>query len=334
MLQEIISEKNLVWDKYTDNITENFFVKISDNVTNELKNNRNLINNSEETFPILQQEILDFKKKILIDGIGFFVIDGECFSDFSREETTEIYTKICKTLGTLYVQNIKNERFVAIKNEGKSMMSGGRYHQTKEGGSFHTDSPQWKKVPDFIGMYCINPAKKGGESKFVSAYSIHNKMLKEHKHFLEILYQQFHFDKRGEYKSGESPTVLEPIFTYNNNQLKFRYLRDYINDGHKIQNTPLSKEQTEALDIFDKIIHDENLAVSYNLKQNDMVFFNNNRVIHGRTSFKDAEDFEKKRLMIRTWIKDKKQLENNPKIITRKNIKDLEGELRKLGYIT
>ena len=141
MLQEIILEKDLAWDKFMGNIVENFFVKISDNVTNELKNNSNLINNSEEIFPILQQEILDFKKKILIDGIGFFVIDGECFSDFSREETTEIYSKICKTLGTLYVQNIKNESFVAIKDEGKSMMSGGRYHQTKEGGSFHTDSP-------------------------------------------------------------------------------------------------------------------------------------------------------------------------------------------------
>ena len=304
MLQEIISEKDLVWDKYAGNIAENFFVKISANATNELKNNRNFINNSEETFPILQQEILDFKKKFLIDGIGFFVIDGECFSDFSREETTEIYSKICKTLGTLYVQNIKNESFVAIKDEGKSMVSGGRYHQTKEGGSFHTDSPQWKKVPDFIGMCCINPAKKGGESKFVSAYSIHNEMLKEHKHFLEMLYEQFHFDKRGEYKSGESPTVLEPIFTYNYNQLKLRYLRDYINDGHKIQDMPLSKEQNEALDCLDKIIHDENLAVNYELKQYDMIFFNNNRVMHGRTSFEDFEDIEKKRLMIRTWIKD------------------------------
>ena len=304
MLQEIILEKNLVWNKYTDNIVEKFFVKISDNVTNELKNNSNLINNSEETFPILQQEILDFKKKFLIDGIGFFVIDGECFSDFSREETTEIYSKICKTLGTLYVQNIKNESFVAIKDEGKSMMSGGRYHQTKEGGSFHTDSPQWEKVPDFIGMCCINPAKKGGESKFVSAYSIHNEMLKEHKHFLEMLYGQFHFDKRGEYESGESPTVFEPIFTYNSNQLKLRYLRDYINDGQKIQDKPLSKEQNEALDCLDKIIHDENLAVSYELKQYDMVFLNNGRVMHGRTSFEDFEDVEKKRLMIRTWIKD------------------------------
>ena len=301
MLQEIISEKNLAWDKYTDSIIENFLVKVSDKVTNELKNNCNLINNSEEIFPILQQEILDFKKKFLINGIGFFVIDGKCFLDFSREEITGIYNKICKILGTLYVQNIKNEKFVEIRDEGKSMMSGGRYHQTKEGGSFHTDSPQWEKVPDFIGMCCINPAKKGGQSKFVSAYSIHNKMLKEHKHFLQMLYEQFHFDKRGEYKSNESPTVFEPIFSYNDNQLKVRYLRNYINDGHKIQDVPLSKEQNNALDCLDKIIHDENLAVSYDLRQYDMVFLNNSRVMHGRTSF---EDFENKRLMIRTWIKD------------------------------
>ena len=304
MLQKIISEKDLAWDKHSGNTIENFSVQISDNASNELRDNHQLITNLEETFPILQKEILGFKNKFLIGGIGFFVIDGKCFSDFSREETIGIYNKICKALGTLYVQNIKNEKFVVIKDEGKSMMSGGRYHQTKEGGSFHTDSPQWNKVPDFVGMCCVNPAKKGGESKFVSVYSIHNKMLKEHKQFLEMLYQQFHFDKRGEFESKESPTVFEPIFTYNNNQLKCRYLRDYINDGQMIQKTPLSKEQNEALDIFDKIIHDENLVVSYKLRQNEMVFFNNNRIMHGRTSFEDFEGIENKRLMIRTWIKD------------------------------
>ena len=160
MLQKIISEKDLAWDKHSGNTIENFSVQISDNASNELRDNHQLITNLEETFPILQKEILGFKNKFLIGGIGFFVIDGKCFSDFSREETVEIYSKICKTLGTLFVQNIKNERFVAIKDEGKSMISGGRYHQTKEGGSFHTDSPQWKEVPDFIGMCCITPAKK------------------------------------------------------------------------------------------------------------------------------------------------------------------------------
>ena len=304
MLQKIITDKNFVWDKHTSSKLENFVVKISNNAITELKNNRNFLNNSEHAFSILQKEILDFKKKFLVEGIGFFIIDGKCFTDFSKEELIEIYQNVCRILGTLYVQNNKNQKLVQVQDSGKSMKSGGRYHQTKEGGSYHTDSPQWEKVPDFIGMCCINPAKKGGESKFVSAYSVHNKMLKEHKQFLEMLYQQFHFDKRGEFESKESPTVFEPIFTYNNNQLKCRYLRDYINDGQMIQNTPLSKEQNEALDIFDKIIHDENLVVSYKLRQNEMVFFNNNRILHGRTYFEDFEDIEKKRLMIRTWIKD------------------------------
>ena len=303
MLQEIVTDESLVWDRFSVDDTK-FLVNLSYESINELKKKRDFLTKTTIEVPIFQSEILNFKNRFLVNGVGLFVINGECFLDFSNDEMIEIFRIIGTFLGTLYVQNIKNEKLVKIQDEGKSMKSGGRYHQTKEGGSFHTDSPQWKKVPDFIGMCCINPAKKGGESKFVSAYSIHNEMLKEHKYFLEMLYEQFHFDKRGEYKSGESPTVLEPIFTYNYNHLKLRYLRDYINDGHKIQDMPLSKEQNEALDCLDKIIYDENLAVSYELKQYDMIFFNNNRVMHGRTSFEDFEDIEKKRLMIRTWIKD------------------------------
>ena len=305
-LQEIITDENLVWDKSLGNKPENFIVRLASKTIDELKSNRKELKNLDEwSFPELKNEINELKITKILHGVGLVIIDGKCFTDFSDEEVIEIYRNICKTLGTLLTQNIKNEKLVKVQYEEKSMQDGGRYHQSKEGGSFHTDSPQWKKVPDFIGMCCVNPAKKGGQSKFVSVYNVHNEMLKEHKHFLEMLYQQFHFDKRGEYESSESPTVLEPIFTYNDNQLKCRYLRNYINDGHKIQNTPLSKEQNEALDIFDKIIHDENLAMSYDLKQKDMVFFNNNRILHGRTYFEGFEDIEKKRMMLRTWIKDK-----------------------------
>ena len=118
MLQKIISEKDLAWDKHSGNTIENFSVQISDNASNELRDNHQLITNLEETFPILQQEILDFKKKFLIDGIGFFVIDGECFSGFSREETTEIYSKICKTFPIYYKESntLYQEFFFKIQN--------------------------------------------------------------------------------------------------------------------------------------------------------------------------------------------------------------------------
>ena len=60
--------------------------------------------------------------------------------------------------------------------------------------------------------------------------------------------------------------------------------------------------QEQALDNLDKIIYDENNSAEYDLKKSDITFFNN-RIIHGRTSFEDYEENEKKRLMIRSWIK-------------------------------
>ena len=50
MLQETITDKNLVWDKYIASKLENFVVKISNNAITELKNNRNFLNNSEHAF--------------------------------------------------------------------------------------------------------------------------------------------------------------------------------------------------------------------------------------------------------------------------------------------
>ena len=244
-LQEIITDENLVWDKSLGNKPENFIVRLTSKTIDELKRNRKELKNLDKSnLPELKNEINKLKITKILHGVGLVIIDGKCFTDFSDEEVIEIYRNICKTLGTLLTQNIKNEELVKVQYEEKSMQHGGRYHQSKEGGSFHTDSPHWEQVPDFVGMYCINPAKKGGESKFVSVYSVHNKMLKEHKHFLEMLYEQFHFDKRrGEYEPDKPLTSVKPIFAYNGNQLKCRYIRNYLNDGHKIQNIPLSKEQ-------------------------------------------------------------------------------------------
>ena len=185
------------------------------------------------------------------------------------------------------------------------MKTGSRYHETKEGGSHHTDSPQWKNVPDWLGLFCVNNAKKGGTNLFLSAYTIHNMILKERKNLLNLLYERFHFDKRGEFKEGESPTVFEPIFEYKEGRLRFRYLRNYIDAGHDVQNQPLSKSQKEALALLDNLTRDENIILRYDLKPGDMVFSDNHTILHGRTGFEDHDDENLKRQMLRTWVKDR-----------------------------
>ena len=47
------------------------------------------------------------------------------------------------------------------------------------------------------------------------------------------------------------------------------------------------------------------MILSYDLNPDDMIFSDNHRVVHGRTTFEDHNDPDLKRLMLRTWIKDK-----------------------------
>ena len=303
-LQKIITDEDLVWDKSLENNPEKFFVKLTSKTINELKRNRKELENLDETyFPELKNEINELKTKKILHGVGLLIIDGKSFLDFSKDEIIKIYEIICNILGTLYIQNINSEKIVEIKDEGKSMASGGRYHQTKTGGSYHTDSPHWTNVPDLVGMLCINQAKEGGTSKFVSAYTIHNQLLNEQKDKLKTLYEKFHFDKRGEFKTNESQTVFESIFAFKDGKLYCRFLKDYIVAGHKIKNYPLTKLQESSLQSLDEISKNENNVLSYDLKSNDIVFFDNHRILHGRTEFEDYEDENRKRRFLRTWIK-------------------------------
>ena len=89
-----------------------------------------------------------------------------------------------------------------------------------------------------------------------------------------------------------------------NGRLYFRYLRNYIDAGHKIQNQPLSESQKEALTCLDNSMLEDYMMMRYNFKPDDMVFSDNHWVVHGRTPFEDHDDPNLKRLMLRTWIKD------------------------------
>ena len=303
-LDKIITFEHLVWGKTLANKKQKFVADLNPRTVAELIKRRNELDNlNENDLLLLKSEILEFKKKIL-DGFGLFIINGACLKDFSLKEKISIYTLIAKILGELIIQNIKQEKIVEIKDVGKSMQSGGRYHETREGGSHHTDSPQWEDVPDYLGLFCVHNAKKGGTNLFLSAYTIHNRILKGRKDLLDILYEKFHFDKRGEFKEGESSTVFEPIFKFKDGKLYFRYLRNYIDAGHGIQNQPLSESQKEALIYLDNSMLEEDMIMSYDLKPDDMVFSDNHWIVHGRTAFEDSDDPNLKRFMLRTWIKD------------------------------
>ena len=302
ILNSLITDKNLVWDQILEESPSEFVVKLSPKSINEIKINlANLKDKNLNSFPFLNHEINDLKNNKIIKGVGLLLIDGSSFLSFSRSQINIIYEIISMILGELLEQDMKGSKIISVKNRGKSLSTGGRYHQTSDGGSYHTDGPHWKKPPDIIGLLCINPALEGGISKFVSVYTIHNKILRIGLDKLEPLYDDFFFDRREEI-ARDLRTISKPVFEFINNKLRCRFLKDYIISGHKIEKSLFSTAQRVSLNLVEEIIKEPSNALSYNLKTNDMLFSDNHRLFHGRTSFKDLNHGGKKRELLRVWI--------------------------------
>ena len=306
-LETLVIDKKKTWTKNLSSDSNEFLVDLDDNVIGELLQKRDLLDQHNiQHFTHLKTQIQYIKQAILIQGCGFCVINGTNFTAFDKHELSNIHILISKIFGELLIQNKQGEQTVEVKDLGKTLSTGGRYHHTKEGGSYHTDGCHiFENPPDYVGLLCLNPAKNGGVSKFISAYTIHNK-LQEDKNLLRILYEKFYMDKRNENQADEIPTQFVPIFTYNNGKLNCRCCqRELIDSGHEKMNKPLTEYQKNALDNLDKLLANENLAVSYLLKKGDMMYSNNKWLIHDRTDFEDSDDENLKRALLRTWIREK-----------------------------
>ena len=305
ILEKTISDSDMCWDNTLENSPEKFSVVLNSKSLDELLINRGKISNEDPNdFKFLKEYVENLKNKILINGCGFFVINGHELSNLSLDEKRSIYVIISKIIGKLLEQNKDHEKVVVIKDLGKTMKTGGRYHQTKEGGSYHTDGSHiFKNPPDYVGLLCINPAKSGGVSKFMSAYTIHNKLLKKQK-LQKILYEKFHHDKKNENVGEENATRFEPIFQFVNNELKFKYQRELIFTGHEKAKQPLTQIQIQAIKFLEEILSNSDQVTAYALKSGDMMFSNNRWLIHDRTLFEDFEDEKLKRLLLRTWIRE------------------------------
>ena len=307
ILETLVIDKKKTWTKNLSSDSNEFLVDLDDNVIGELLQKRDLLDQHNiQHFTHLKTQIQHIKQAILIQGCGFCVINGTNFTAFDKHELSNIHILISKIFGELLIQNKQGEQTVEVKDLGKTLSTGGRYHHTKEGGSYHTDGCHiFENPPDYVGLLCLNPAKNGGVSKFISAYTIHNK-LQEDKNLLRILYEKFYMDKRNENQADEIPTQFVPIFTYNNGKLNCRCCqRELIDSGHEKMNKPLTEYQKNALDNLDKLLANENLAVSYLLKKGDMMYSNNKWLIHDRTDFEDSDDENLKRALLRTWIRER-----------------------------
>ena len=231
-------------------------------------------------------------KDELEDGRGFLLLRGLPIENYVDHEINIIYYGIGLHLGQPVTQNGNGDLLGQVMNTGDINDKNTRVYQTNLYLPYHTDPS------DVVGLLCVRQAKEGGLSSLVSVPSVYNILLKEFPEYLGLFYKQWYYAHLGE--DLPSPTSL---FAMHQGKLNFRYLRQYIELGHELRNSPLSDVEKEALNILDSIIMRPELRIDMMLEPGDIQLANNHLVLHSRTSFVDHDDIKQRRKLLRLWLK-------------------------------
>lgn len=235
------------------------------------------------------------------NGRGFMLLRGIPRSRYIAAECELLYWGLGVHLGMPVSQNARGHLLGHVRDEGRSHADpNARGYQTHERMDFHTDM-----LPvDIIGLFCVHSARSGGESKVVSALTIHNVLRAERPDLLEALYGMFHLDWRGEEPAGEPPFFTIPMFSECDGRISTRicslpYYKSAARFGEKCAPTPI---QLEALEMVQEIANRPELMLSMDFQEGDIQLINNHFTMHARTAFVDHEEPERQRHLLRMWI--------------------------------
>ena len=243
-------------------------------------------------------EDAEFLKQIYLicneleNGYGFIVIRGLDAEKYNEHQLANIYYLIGLHMGNSVTQNARGDLIGYVENIGDKNQKMTRVYETNSYLPYHAD------LSDVVGLLSIRKAKEGGLSSIVSSSTVYNRILAEYPEYLGYFYHPAWYDHL-----GETEPSLSPIFSYFDGKLACRYLRYYIELGHDRRSVPLSQVQIDALNIFDQISQDSSLRLDMMLEPGDIQFCNNYCVMHSRSSFEDYDEVEKRRKLLRLWLK-------------------------------
>jgi hypothetical protein len=177
--------------------------------------------------------------------------------------------------------------------------------KTRASTGFHTDSTAREYLPDIVGLLCIDPGYKGGESLVVNAVDLYNFVLSVEPRFLEVLTRPLYRDVITPGTVNDVEAILEnrfPVFSVIDGRLTCRYMRYWIETAYQKTGKEPPEGLTDALDLIDRYMADPDNHLTFKLKRGDVLFLNNRVLCHGRTDFEDDPEGHKVRVLVRAWV--------------------------------
>ena len=255
-----------------------------------------------EQFEIQELQIAYEKAKAICDrGAGFAVIDKLPIDDFEIDDMVNVYWTLGHLMGPNVAQKWDGTMIYNVTDTGKKYGYGVRGSATNVELVFHTDNAFGISVPDYVGLLCKYPAKKGGLSRFCSLYTVHSRMEDKYSDELRRLYQPVYFDRQAEHAIGGAKTSYAPMFSWKNGKLRCRANSSLVRKGYQIGEIAMDTILKNALEAIDEVTSSADLWIEAPLSRGEIQYLNNHELGHYRSDFVDHDDDSIKRHLYRLW---------------------------------
>jgi alpha-ketoglutarate-dependent taurine dioxygenase len=245
-------------------------------------------------------------RRILKHGVRFAVVDRLPVEELSKAEAETVYWLLASIVARPVAQKLDGTMIYDVHDTGQQALpgSGIRPDKTNIEIRFHIDNAYNTTPPEIVGLLCLRTARSGGVSRVLSFHTVHNELLARHKAVLPRLYQPFWFDRQREFFPGEPDTFFAPVFEDDGEELKARFSVHQINSGYAMQGRPLDNEGAAALAATLEVFEDPNLSIDFEFRPGEIQFVDNRTLGHSRTEFEDWPDPERRRHLVRIWLRD------------------------------
>jgi len=139
-------------------------------------------------------------------GRGFVLVRGFPVDELDADDVELAYLGFGLHFGTPVSQDADGTLLGHVRDRGRPRSGPEvRLYATAQRQDFHTDGA------DIIGLLCLQRARRGGESRIVSAAAVYNEIRARAPHLLDVLYEPMYWDRNGEHGPGEDPYFRLPV---------------------------------------------------------------------------------------------------------------------------
>lgn len=265
-----------------------------------------LYNVTAENFPLptLAEDLHGLEKE-LQQGRGFILLRGLPADPYTEEELAAIFWGIGTHFGTGLAQSSKGDRLghVIDRSDPGSDIRHMRNYELGGHLRMHTDLNN-----DLVGLLMFQHAKNGGESRIASSMAVHNVILQEHPEYLEPLYRGYFFHVLGGDRANDTQLSDHriPIFVDHGDAVSCHYNPSPIDRAVERAGVQLSEIEAGAVRFVAEVAARPGIYLDMALQPGDIQLLNNHVIMHGRTDYEDYPEPERRRHLLRLWLRSPK----------------------------